>query len=53
MFQGYLGKITDFRKTDKIVGLGIYTVCNIKFNGCTAIENMKCFHWYHSYPSRS
>ena len=51
MFQGYLGKITDFRKTDKIVGLGIYTVCNIKFNGCTAIENMKCFHWYHSYPS--
>ena len=44
MYQGYLGKITDFRKTDKIVGLGIYKVQNIKFNGCDAIQKMKCFH---------
>lgn len=49
-YQGYLGKITDFRKTDKIVGLGIYKVKNIKFNG-SALEKMKCFHEYHNYPS--
>ena len=50
-YQGYLGKITDFRKTDKIVGLGIYQIKNIKFNGCDAIKNMKCLHEYQSYPS--
>ena len=51
MYQGYLGKITDFRKTDKIVGLGIYKIKNIKFNGCAAIEKMNCLHEYHNYPS--
>ena len=30
-YQGYLGKITDFRKTDKIAGLGIYMIYNIKY----------------------
>ena len=50
MYQGYLGKITDFRKTDKIVGLGIYKVENIKFNG-SALEKMKCFHDHGNYPS--
>ena len=50
-YQGYLGKITDFRKTDKIVGLGIYQIKNIKFNGCDAIEKMKCLHECQAYPS--
>jgi len=50
-YQGYLGKITDFRKTDKIVGLGIYQIKNIKFNGCEAIKNMKCLHENQAYPS--
>jgi len=50
-YQGYLGKITDFRKTDKIVGLGIYQIKNINFNGCDAIKNMKCLHDNQSYPS--
>ena len=50
-YQGYLGKITDFRKTDKIVGLGIYRVKNINFNNCSGIKNMKCFHNYQAYPS--
>ena len=50
MYQGYLGKITDFRRTNQIVGLGIYKVKNIKFNG-SALEKMKCFHEYHNYPS--
>ena len=31
-YQGYLGKITDFRKTDKIQGLGIYYITDIKYN---------------------
>jgi len=51
MYQGYLGKITDFRICDKIVGLGIYKIKNIKFNGCSAIEKMKCLHNNQSYPS--
>jgi len=51
MYQGYLGKITDFRNTDKIVGLGIYEIKNINFNGCKYIENMKCLHNSHPYPS--
>lgn len=50
-YQGYLGKITDFRKTDRIVGLGIYSIKNINFNGCDAIKNMKCLHEYQAYPS--
>ena len=50
-YQGYLGKVTDFRKTDKIVGLGIYQVKNINFNGCESIQKMKCFHNNGSYPS--
>jgi hypothetical protein len=50
-YQGYLGKITDFRKTDKIVGLGIYQIKNINFNGCDAIKKMKCLHENQAYPS--
>ena len=50
-YQGYLGKITDFRKTDKIVGLGIYQIKNINFNGCEAIKKMKCLHNNQAYPS--
>lgn len=51
VYQGYLGKITDFRKTDKIIGLGIYQIKNINFSGCSAIQKMKCLHEYQSYPS--
>jgi hypothetical protein len=50
MYKGYLGKISDFRKTDKIVGLGIYKVENINFNG-SVIEKMRCFHNNGNYPS--
>jgi hypothetical protein len=50
-YQGYLGKITDFRNTDKIVGLGIYQVSNINFNGCESVKKMKCFHDGNNYPS--
>jgi len=50
MYQGYLGKVTDFRKTNKIVGLGIYKIKNINFNG-SVIEKMNCLHENHNYPS--
>ena len=49
-YQGYLGKITDFRRCDKIVGLGIYKIKNINFNG-SVIEKMKCLHENAAYPS--
>lgn len=32
-YQGFLGKITDFRKTDKIEGVGYYTITDIKLTG--------------------
>jgi hypothetical protein len=31
-FEGFLGKITDFRKTNKIMGVGLYQITNIKFS---------------------
>ena len=30
-YRGFLGKITDFRKTNKIEGVGIYKITNLKF----------------------
>ena len=50
-YEGYLGKVTDFRKTDKIIGLGIYQVDNIKYNGNDIIEKLKVFHNGNAYPS--
>ncbi len=31
-YNGFLGKITDFRKTNKIMGVGLYQVDNINFS---------------------
>ncbi len=31
-YNGFLGKITDFRKTDKIIGVGLYQIDNINFS---------------------
>ena len=31
-YEGYVGKITDFRETDKIVDVGLYTITNIKLS---------------------
>lgn len=33
-YQGFLGKITDFRKTDKIIGIGLYQINNLDFSNC-------------------
>ena len=50
-YEGYLGKISDFRKTDKIQSIGIYQVKNINFNGNKLIEKLKVLHNYNAYPS--
>ena len=33
-YEGFLGKITDFRKCDKIMGLGYYCIDNLDFSQC-------------------
>ena len=53
-YEGYLAKITDFRTTSCIVGIGIYMVRDIKFADnpqAKLIERMKVFHDYQAYPS--
>ena len=49
-YQGYLGKITDFRKTDKIMGLGIYMIYNIQ-GSLPLLNKLGVLHEYNSYPS--
>ena len=39
-YEGYLAKITDFRKTDKITEVGIYQITNINFK-TTQTQNKK------------
>jgi len=34
LYEGFLGKITDFRKCDKIMGLGYYMIDNLDFSEC-------------------
>jgi hypothetical protein len=52
-YKGYLGKITDFRPTDKIVDIGIYTITNIKLNATLHAYNDIMFIYRDglSYPS--
>ena len=50
-YKGYLGKITDFRSCDDIVGLGIYQIKNIKYNGNILVERMKILYEGSAYPS--
>ena len=49
-YKGYLGKITDFRKTDKIMGLGIYMIDNIK-NIPEVIKQLGVLYDQNSYSS--
>lgn len=49
-YQGYLGKITDFRKTKKIEGLGIYMIRNIR-NIPPLLQKLKVLYEYNAYPS--
>tara|TARA_R110000764_G_scaffold102849_3_gene188444 strand:+ start:1176 stop:3959 length:2784 start_codon:yes stop_codon:yes gene_type:complete len=49
-YQGYLGKITDFRRCNKIMGLGIYTIYNIK-NIPPLLKKLGVVHENNAYPS--
>ena len=40
-YQGFLGKITDFRKTNKIEGVGIYKITNLDFSQCSKNDFIK------------
>jgi hypothetical protein len=42
-YEGYVGKITDFRPTDKIVDVGLYTITNIKLSPVLEKLNNKMF----------
>ena len=55
-FQGFVGKITDFRKTDKIEGIGFYLIGNIDWtNANPQLKSIqKTFNLYYGrniYPS--
>lgn len=56
LYQGFLGKITDFRKTDKILGVGIYKICDLDFSEsnelfCEYNNKMKIYINNNVYPS--
>lgn len=52
-YKGYLGKITDFRKTDRIEGIGIYTITNLILPEKLREYNDKMLIWSdgNPYPS--
>lgn len=52
-YNGFLGKISDFRATDKIEGVGLYRICNIKLTGQLRQLNkkMRIYNNNNVYPS--
>ena len=50
-YDGFMMQITDFRKTEKIIGNGLYYVEDIDLTDCSPkfIEIMEYVGWYHSY----
>lgn len=55
-YQGFLGKITDFRQTNKIESIGLYKITNINFDKCDIrlkqhLLKMKCYLNNNIYPS--
>lgn len=49
-YEGYLGKITDFRRCKTIQSIGIYMIYNIK-NIPPVIEKLGTLYEYNAYPS--
>ena len=53
-YEGYLAKVTDFRFTDKIMGIGIYQIRKINYGDSVIaerIKKLKILRPYNSYPS--
>jgi hypothetical protein len=44
-YEGFLGKITDFRATDKVQGVGLYLISNIKFNKNRVNDLLQKLNW--------
>lgn len=42
LYEGFLGKVTDFRQTDKVCGVGMYKITDIDFTNCD--ESFKQIH---------
>jgi len=49
-YEGYLGKITGFRKTDRVVGIGIYTITNLSLPDKLNKLNEKMLIWKNGNP---
>jgi hypothetical protein len=49
-YEGYLGKITGFRQTNKIVGIGIYTITNLSLPDKLNKLNGKMLIWKNGNP---
>ena len=49
-YKGYLGKITDFRECNKIMGIGIYTITDIECN-IDIINELEYLYDGNAYPS--
>jgi hypothetical protein len=47
-YDGFLGKITDFRKTNKIIGVGLYQIDNIDFSDCNIKKLLLKLNIYHN-----
>ena len=52
-YEGFLGKIMDFRECDQIEKLGIYVIDNIDFSSCKfpILDMMNAYHNEVAYPS--
>ena len=53
-YKGFLGKITDFRKCDKIVEIGMYRIHNLDFSQSRLSQwnsLLQIYHNYNVYPS--
>ena len=53
-YKGFLGKITDFRKCDKIVEIGMYRIHNLDFSQSRLSQwnnLLQIYHDYNVYPS--
>ena len=54
-YEGFLGKITDFRKTDKIMGVGLYQIYDLNFDNNIGLKEynniMKIYFNDTIYPS--
>lgn len=55
-YDGFLGKITDFRSTNKIMGIGLYQIIFLNFSNCNdkirkLLLKLNIYHNYYIYTS--